>query len=285
MAWRCLSCLKAVSQKLEMQDFALARQHVVVDAEAIHGFQMIFDDGIGDRGRKVRQLARAALDRMQGLMAPIESFGMFAEIRGNARVEVPAVVVEAHSWIVEEPFDVRGRFLLEVMECRHYVGNLDASVVDVILHFHRAAARFQHTHESVAQNGIAQVTDMGRFVGVDISVFDDDFAARSPRRLPHATQDSEAVCATIQADVDISVAGDFERGDTFHGAKSSYNFRRDDFRRLFQLPSQMKCNRDGELAEGRLLGLFERNSGLGAESGANQLGYPVRNFLFNEMKH
>ena len=101
---------------------------------------------------------------------------MFVEIGGNARVEIPAVVVEAHGWVVEERFDVARPISARGNGSRHHVGHLHAGVVDVVLHFDRAAAGSQHTHERVAQDGVAQVTDMRGFVGIDVGVFDDDFA-------------------------------------------------------------------------------------------------------------
>ena len=62
------------------------------------------------------------------------------------------------------------------MKARHHVGHLHAGVVDVILHFDRPAARAQHAHEGVAQDGVAQMADMRGLVGIDVGVLDDDLA-------------------------------------------------------------------------------------------------------------
>ena len=64
------------------------------------------------------------------------------------------------------------------MQKRHHdVGHLHAGIVDVILHFHRAAGGAQHAHERIAQNGVAQVSDVRGFVGIDVGVLDDDLVA------------------------------------------------------------------------------------------------------------
>ena len=171
------------------------------------------------------------------------------------------------------------------MKCRHHVGHLYTSVVDVILHFHRAPVRAKHPHKRVAQNRIAQVTDMRRFVGIDIGVLDDDLARILWERFPSAAQHAQAISAAIEADIDVSVAGHFKRGHAFQRPKRGDNFRGNSFGRFFQLPRQMECNRDCQFTEARLLGLFERNRSVSPKLGTNQLGHAVRNFLFNEVKH
>ena len=55
----------------------------------------------------------------------------------------------------------------------HYdVGNLGASVVDVILHIYALPRGAQQANEGVSENRIAQMTDMRRLVGIDAGVFD-----------------------------------------------------------------------------------------------------------------
>ena len=63
------------------------------------------------------------------------------------------------------------------MEADHDVGHLNAGIVDVVLYFYRCDPPAQHAHESVAQNRISQMADMRGFVGINIGVLDDDFAA------------------------------------------------------------------------------------------------------------
>ena len=64
----------------------------------------------------------------------------------------------------------------------YHVGHLDAGVVDVVLHFDVAPGGAQHADEGVAQDGVAQVADVGGFVGIDIGVFDDDLSVGAARR-------------------------------------------------------------------------------------------------------
>ena len=71
-----------------------------------------------------------------------------------------------------------------MVEAHHHVGHLHAGVVDVVLHLDLAAARAQHAHEGVAQHGVAQVADVGRLVGVDVGVLDDDLLAGRRRAAP-----------------------------------------------------------------------------------------------------
>ena len=59
------------------------------------------------------------------------------------------------------------------MEAHHHVGELDAGVVDVVLDLDRVAEGAQGAHQNVAQDGVSQVADVGRLVGVDVGVLDD----------------------------------------------------------------------------------------------------------------
>ena len=93
---------------------------------------------------------------------------------GDARVEVPAVVVEARG--VGDRANLVERLALEHAEADDDVGDLDAGVVDVVLHLDRDAAEAQHAHERVAERGVAQVADVRRLVRVDGRVLDDRLA-------------------------------------------------------------------------------------------------------------
>ena len=63
--------------------------------------------------------------------------------------------------------------VLELAEADDDVGDLDAGVVDVVLHFDRRAAEAEHAHERVAERRVAQVADVRRLVRVDRRVLDD----------------------------------------------------------------------------------------------------------------
>ena len=68
--------------------------------------------------------------------------------------------------------------MLELAEADDDVGDLDAGVVDVVLHFDRRAAEAQDAHERVAERGVPQVADVRRLVRVDRRVLDDRLVRR-----------------------------------------------------------------------------------------------------------
>ena len=69
--------------------------------------------------------------------------------------------------------DVLDRQVLDLAEADDDVGDLDAGVVDVVLHFDRRPAEAQHACERVAERGVAQVADVRRLVRIDRRVLDD----------------------------------------------------------------------------------------------------------------
>ena len=78
--------------------------------------------------------------------------------------------------------------MFQVMEAHHHIGHLHAGIVDVILHFHAVPAGTQHTHECIAQRGVAQMPDVRRFVGIDIGVLDDDLLIGTRRGFHFAAE-------------------------------------------------------------------------------------------------
>ena len=55
-----LQQLESGRPELQVQDFALARQHVVLDAQAQHGLEMRVDDGVGHHARQFGLIAPPA---------------------------------------------------------------------------------------------------------------------------------------------------------------------------------------------------------------------------------
>ena len=76
--------------------------------------------------------------------------------------------------IVNQRPDLGGALLLQKVKCRHDVGYLHAGIVDVVLNFDLVPQCAQHSHERVPENSIAEVSDVGGLVGVDVGVLDDD---------------------------------------------------------------------------------------------------------------
>ncbi len=81
--------------EMQAQDFAFARQEVVLDVEPLHGFEMATEnrrrDGFGEFG----DLVVALFDRVQRFRTLLKiSFVLLVPLRG-AGVDVPAKIVEA----------------------------------------------------------------------------------------------------------------------------------------------------------------------------------------------
>ena len=113
----------------------------------------------------------------------------------------------------------------------------------------------EHTDERIAEDGVAEVADVGGFVGVDARMFDEHFAGggRGDRRGGEGEGDGGA----INTEVDIAVAGDFESANSFYGREFVDEFRGDGAGGLAEFPSELTGGGDGEFAEVRLAGLFE----------------------------
>ena len=68
--------------------------------------------------------------------------------------------------------------LLEMQKADDDVGDLDAGVVDVVLHVDFVAGGAEQAHKGVAENGVAQVADVRGLVGIDAGVLDERMAHR-----------------------------------------------------------------------------------------------------------
>lgn len=161
--------------EFEVKDFAFAGEEIVVDAEARHRFEMEADDGVSDDLRDFGFFASVFLDRFQRATAQMRGAGfvLFKKM-GGLGVEVPAEVIEAG--IHGEHFHADGSAPLHIEEADDYVGDLDAGVVDVVLHLDGISGMAEDAGHGVAEDGIANVADVGGFVGVDAGVLDDHFS-------------------------------------------------------------------------------------------------------------
>src|SRR5260370_21956871 len=117
---------------------------------------------------------------MQDISAELDSFWIqfagwvtVAIEQSNPRVEVPAIVIK---WTFRrqrgiESLNLFEVHLLEVHEAYNDVGNLNARIVNIVLHLHALARRFEDAHKSVTQHGIAHMSDVGGLIWVDARVF------------------------------------------------------------------------------------------------------------------
>ena len=101
-----LQQLEGRRPELQVQDLALARQHVVLDVQPQHGLQVRLDDGIGHQVRQFGDFALARLDGVQRGAAPGQRFGMVLVVARRVRVQVPAVIIEAHRGVGEQRLHV-----------------------------------------------------------------------------------------------------------------------------------------------------------------------------------
>src|SRR5882724_9134146 len=204
---------------------------------------------------------------------------------GDFGVEVPAIIIEADGGIGNQRLHIGGGFVLEVIEPDHYVGNLNAGVIDVVMHFHLMTGGAQHADKGVAQDRVAQVTDVRSLIRVDIGVLDDDLLAGALGFDAFAMQQGDAVCATVEPDVDVAVAGDFHRGDAGNGSDFPDELGRDLLRGLAELFGELEGGGDGELAEIALPRLFDRDLKIYAVTGLNMRVESAGELLFNGMEH
>ena len=120
------------------------------------------------------------LNIMQRLQPKLEViFALFIPLR-NTRIEVPAVVVEGlwpRPGSRDERLNLALPFFLQIQKAHHHVRHLDAGVVDIVLHIHMRARGLKQADKRVTQNGIAQMADVGRFVGIDAGVLDENLFA------------------------------------------------------------------------------------------------------------
>ena len=100
---------------------------------------------------------------------------LFIPLRG-AGVDIPAEVVEAR--LLGELADFIVRALFEMHEANHHIGDLHAGVINIVLHRDLGAAGPQQTDEGVSQDGVAQMADVRRLVGIDAGVLHQNFFRR-----------------------------------------------------------------------------------------------------------
>ena len=164
--------VEGVTPEIEVEDVALLGKEVVGNANATHGGQMTPDNGSGNVAGDVGGFSLACLDFPKGSAPQLAVLGNSVIERGDLGVEIPAVVVE----LAGEAPDFLQVLFFQIHEADHHVGDLDAGIVDIILDFHPLADRPEQASKGVAQDGVAQVSDVGGLVGVDIGVLENDLS-------------------------------------------------------------------------------------------------------------
>ena len=175
--------------------------------------------------------------------------------------------------------------MLQVLESNHNVGHLYACVVDVVLNFDILPRGAEHADKGVAQDGVAEMADVGGLIRIDVGMLDDDFFRGGGRMGALSRQKSSAVISAIQAEVQVSVSGNFNRGHTFDFADRGRNLSGDRFRSFLQLPRKLKRRWKGDFTERRLLGLLRLHRRGHTIQRFNPRAEGVRYALFEKRKH
>ena len=139
----------------------------------------------------------------------------------------------------------------------HHVRHLYAGVVDVVLHVDLAAGGAQQANESIAEDGIAQMPDMRRFVRVDRGVLHQNLAGvRRRHRCFRSTDDLARRRCALDSGIDVTRSGDFEASESLWRRQFSNDLFGDLAGSLAQTLRQLKAERQSILAHlglGRLL--------------------------------
>src|ERR1700686_4172320 len=86
----------------------------------------------------------------------------------NSRIKIPAVIVE--TWLPPQGLNLRARFLLDLGKADAPISHLHAGIVDVVLDINFPAGRAQKPDEGIAENRIAQMSDVRGLIGIDARV-------------------------------------------------------------------------------------------------------------------
>jgi hypothetical protein len=211
--------------EVEMKNLTLAGEEVVLDAEALHGLEVAAKDGCGDEIGYLGDVVVAGFKRVEGVESNLFANGDLAGVRGvplrDAGVEIPTVEVDALIGLEEfgEKFS-RGEevFSFEMDETYDHVGDLNAGVVDVILDAYVVAGFVavvaEEALKGVAEDGIAEVADVGGFIGVDAGVFDETETGAADFGVLVGCDTAERGGA-VEAYVEIACSSDFHARDSF----------------------------------------------------------------------
>ncbi len=138
---------------------------------------------------------------------------MFFVVARRAGVQVPAQIIETYRRIRHQTLHFADVLALQKVEADNDIRNLDAGIVDVILHFDPALLVPQHAYESVPEHGISQVPNMRCLVRVDVRVLNDDFVASSGSRRASfgaVRERRQRENASVEPHVDIAVSGNLD---------------------------------------------------------------------------
>src|SRR5579872_4040620 len=161
---------------MKMENLALAREKIVFDVEPVHGLEMPFQNSDRDQLGELGGLVVALLDSVKRGRAGGKVLLVLLVPARSPGIDVPAVVIEAR--LVCKSLDFGMGLFLQMRKADHYIGHLDAGVVDVILDVDFPSRIAQQANERVAENRVAQMPNVRGLVGIDARVLDQNFARR-----------------------------------------------------------------------------------------------------------
>ena len=131
-------------------------------------------------------------------------------------------------------------------------------VVNVVLDLDPLAGRAQQAGKGVAQHGVAQVSDVGGLVGVDVGVFHDDLGrGGAGRSIRGRSQQSPEGIIPFQEAVEVAGPRHLYLGDARNIGEILHDLGGDLTGRPPQLLGQLEAKRKGQVSQldpGRLLG-------------------------------
>src|SRR5260370_10262372 len=163
-------------------------------------------------------------------------------------VDITTQIIEAR--LLRELLNLSLRLLFQARKPDHHVGHLHASVINVVLYVNVSAGGAQQANESISQNGIAQMANMGGLIGVDAGVLDQDLLPASllPGFLPGGKPLSK--CAARDTNINVARAGNLELFNAWNLVDSGNNFFGDLAWGLAQLFGQFEGQRQSVLSQG-----------------------------------
>jgi len=115
----------------------------------------------------------------------------------------------------------------------------------------------EEADEGVAEDGVAEVADVGGFVGIDAGVFDERVNLLHSHQASRVLAKSSGVNkgdggdagGAVEVGVDVSGAGDFKTGEASESTQRGHDFLGDDFGGFAELAGEFEGDGGGEFAE------------------------------------
>ena len=170
---------------------------------------------------------------------------MGGQVAGDPGVEVPAVIVE----LAGDGLDLGQALPLDLHEAEDDVHDLDAGVVDVVLDLDLLALVAQAAGERVAEAGVPQVADVGRLVGVDVRVLDDDLLFLGGEPGPaEAVEETAEIGRPVEEEIDEAGPGHLDAADALDACEERRRLLGDGARRPLELLRELEREGEGQVA-------------------------------------